>query len=81
MGDTSPLGSFDYARWENEKEYFLLDSGFKKVFGISLYSLRFKKIFTVPEKEITKLRFRSANGEYEMAKRDSQWFWMEPLAA
>lgn len=79
FGDTSPVGNFVFARWEDEEEYFLLDTQLKDAFNRSVYSLRLKRVFRTPFKEVAKIRFRTMKDEYEISSYDEKWFWMEPI--
>ncbi len=79
LGDRSPVGKFVFARWEGEKEYFLVQADLKKAFERSLYSLRLKQIFQTPLNEINKIHIRTLNADYEIYKKGQNWFWMEPI--
>lgn len=79
LGDSTAIGDFVFARWDGEDEYFLLDKDMKKAFSRSVYSLRLKKVFRMPINKISKIRFRTTSEEYEIARHDDQWFWMEPI--
>lgn len=79
LGDPSPVGTFVFARWEGEKEYFLIQREFKNVFDVSLYSLRRKQLFTLPSKEISKIKVRTFSQGFELEKRGGDWFWTEPV--
>ncbi len=79
LGDASPVGHFVFAKWEGEKEYFLVQADLKKAFERSVYSLRLKQIFRTPPNEITKIHVRALDGDYEILKKGQKWFWMEPI--
>ena len=79
IGEDSPVGPFVYARWEGEKEYFLIQRDLKRAFDRTLYSLRIKQVFRVPLRDVTKMRVRSLDHEYEVEKRTDGWFWLEPI--
>ena len=79
FGDPSQVGSFVFARWEDEEEYFLLDAQLKNAFNRSVYSLRLKRVFRFPFKDVVKIRFRTNKDEYEISAYDEKWFWMEPI--
>ncbi len=80
LGDDSPVGPFAYARWEGEEEYFLIQRDLKRAFDRTVYSLRLKQVFRVLLKDVTKMRVRSVNYEYEVEKRpDGNWYWLEPI--
>lgn len=80
IGDESPVGPFAYARWEGEEEYFLIQRDLKRAFDRTVYSLRLKQVFRVPLKDVSKMRLRSMDQEYEVEKRaDGSWYWLEPI--
>lgn len=79
VGDDSPVGPFVYARWEGEEEYFLIQRDLKRAFDRTVYSLRQKQVFRVPLNEVTKMRIRSMDQEYEVEKREEGWYWLEPI--
>ena len=79
LGDLSPVGDYLYARWQDEKEYFLLSAGLKEAFTKSLYALRFKKVFLISKDELTKIHLRLPAGDFEAAKYEQHWFWMQPV--
>ncbi len=78
LGHASPVGDFVFARWEKEKDYFLLNADVKKVFDISLYSLRQKKMFRTLVPEISEIRVKAGTEPYEVVKRGGEWFWYRP---
>lgn len=79
LGDDSPVGPFAYARWEGEEEYFLIQRDLKRAFDRTVYSLRLKQVFRVPLKDVSKMRVRSMDQEYEVEKRADGWYWLEPI--
>lgn len=79
LGDPSPVSNFVFAKWEGEKEYFLVQADLKRAFERSVYSLRLKQIFRTPLDEITKIHIRTLNADYEILKKGQKWFWMEPI--
>ncbi len=79
IGDHSPVGTYYYARWEGESEYFLISEDFKKAFSRSLYSLRLKQVFRTPLNQVTKMRIRTLDKEYEVEKKEDTWYWLEPI--
>ncbi len=79
FGDKSPVGDSHFARWDGEKDYFLLDENLMKAFQRSAYSFREKKIFHMPLKAIAKVRIQNESEVYEIGKQESGWVWMEPI--
>ena len=79
LGNLNNSGEFIFARWEEEKDYFLLSTDIKSAFSQSVYSLRLKSIFQTPLKDISKIHFRIEREEYELSQHQGRWFWMEPI--
>ncbi len=79
IGDLSPVGNFVYARWEGEEECFLLNADLMRAFDQSLYGLRMKRIFRMPLKDVTRIVVQTAAGNYEIAKMENDWYWVEPV--
>jgi hypothetical protein len=80
FGDASPIGRNVFARWDNEKEYFLVSTDLKKAFERSPYSLRLKQIFRTPLQEISKVRIKTESEQYEMTYQNGKWIWVEPVS-
>lgn len=79
LGDPSPVGPFVFARWEGDKEYFLVSNQLKDAFSKTLYSVRLKQVFRTPLNEVTRMRIRTLDKEYEVEKKQGEWYWLEPL--
>ncbi|MBI3313374.1 MAG: DUF4340 domain-containing protein [Candidatus Omnitrophica bacterium] len=79
FGNLSPVGEKVFARWEGEKDYFLLNQDLLRAFDRSAYSLRWKQIFRILPEKITKIFVRTKKTEYEMVRRDGTWFWLQPV--
>lgn len=79
FGDDSPVGPYVFARWEGDKEYFLVSKDLKNSFSKSLYSLRQKQVFRTPLQDIQKMRLRTTSREFEVEKRVDGWYWLEPI--
>ncbi len=79
LGDPSPVGNFVYARWEDEKEYFLVQADLKRAFERSVYSLRLKQIFRTSMQDVSKIHVRTLSADYEILKKGGKWFWIEPI--
>lgn len=79
FGAPAPAGDRVFARWGEGPEYFLVSTDIKKSFERTVYSLRLKKIFYTPAKDISKVHVRMESGDYEIAKHNGKWFWMEPI--
>lgn len=79
FGDSSAVGPYVFARWEEDPEYFLVSQDLKAAFTKSLYALRLKQVFRTQLQDIKKLRIRTPSQEYEVEKRGEEWFWLEPI--
>ena len=79
FGDKSPVGDTIFARWEGEESYFLVKKELKKSFERTVYSLRQKQVFSILSTEISKIRIRTPEQDYEIIRRKGQWFWLEPI--
>lgn len=79
LGDPSPVGPYIFARWEGDEEYFLISADLRKAFSRSVYSMRLKQVFRTPLNEVTRMRIRTLDNEYEVEKKGDVWYWLEPL--
>ncbi|MSR78206.1 MAG: DUF4340 domain-containing protein [Candidatus Omnitrophica bacterium] len=79
FGENSPIGNFVYARWDEEKEFFLVSEELNDAFQQSLYTLRDKSVFHADSKQVSKIHLKLNDGEYELTKNKDKWFWMEPI--
>ncbi len=80
LGTASPTGNVLYARWENEKEIFLVGKEFKAIFDRSVYGMREKRIFRLPVATITKMEFQIGPETYQVEKREGKWSWKKPVS-
>lgn len=80
LGDPSPVAAAIFARWEDEKDYFLLESRFKDSFDRSLYSLREKRVIRLPLNDVQKIHVRTPTGNFELSQEKEGWVWTEPVA-
>lgn len=86
FGDRSPIGDFLFARWEGEKEYFLLPAELEKIFDRTVYSLREKRIFRKNLNDAAKVRVQvsppshAPSDTYELERHGEIWYWMEPVS-
>ena len=79
FGDPSPVGTDRFARWEGEPEYFLVKEELKRAFERSVYSMRRKEVFTLPMAQIEKIYLHTSSEDYEILKKEGEWFWTEPI--
>ena len=70
-----------YAKWNTESKYFLVDSSFLSAFDKTLYSVRKKQIFTLLEKEISLIQFKSSKREFEIKHSGKNWMLEKPEKA
>lgn len=78
LGGQSPVSRMVYARWEGEKECFLVPSEIKAAFDRTVYSLRRKKIFPLNWDQVTWLEVRMEGRRYRLAREGETWRWQEP---
>ncbi|MBI3306888.1 MAG: DUF4340 domain-containing protein [Candidatus Omnitrophica bacterium] len=79
FGNISPVGGKVFARWEDEKGYFLLSQDLVSAFDRTVYSLRWKQIFRTAPEKISKIFVKTKQIEYEMVRRSGAWFWLQPV--
>lgn len=70
-----------YAKWNDEAKYFLVDANLLAAFDKTLYTLRKKQIFTLLDKEITSIQFRSLKREFIIQRKGKQWWLEKPVQA
>jgi hypothetical protein len=80
LGDQSPVAETIFARWEDEEDYFLLDSRLKESFDRSIYSLREKRLIRLSLNDLQKIHVRTFTEGYELALENSEWYWTEPVS-
>ncbi|MBP9865516.1 MAG: DUF4340 domain-containing protein [Candidatus Omnitrophica bacterium] len=78
LGAVSPVGNVIFARWEDEKSYFLLPENFEQLFTQSVYDFREKKIFSISESAVRRVEFKTASENFEIENQGSQWVWKQP---
>lgn len=78
IGDDSPVGAGVYARWEGEKEYFLIPSEVKASFERSVYSLRQKKLFEVDWDAVSWMEVKIGEKKFRLEKAGEVWYWVNP---
>jgi len=70
-----------YAKWNDDAKYFLVDANFLAAFDKTLYALRKKQIFTLLDKEISSVQFRSSKREFVIQHKGKQWLLEKPVEA
>ncbi len=80
IGTQVPVGKAIYARWAEERGYFLLSSEMKSVFRQSVYGLRKKRIFRGSPDMFRKISMDLGPHSYEWKKDGADWYWFEPVS-
>lgn len=78
LGAVSPVGNVVFARWEDEKSYFLLPQNFEQLFVQSVYDFREKKIFSTSEAAVRRVEFKTPAENFEIENQGAQWVWKQP---
>ncbi len=81
IGADSPVKGRAYAHWEGESEYFLVPSEVKAALGISLYSLREKKLFYLRGSKLDWIHVKAGGNEFRIKKENEKWYWEVPQLA
>jgi len=79
VGAPAPIGKAVFARWEEERGFFLLPAELKEMFRQSVYGLRQKQLFRAPLDKIRKIYVEMGEHSYEWKKDHGQWYWLEPV--
>ncbi len=80
LGAKTPIGKAVFARWKNERGYFLLPAEMKKMFRQSVYGLREKRLFRVPPESFRKIYVEMGAQSYQWKKDGDDWYWLEPIS-
>jgi hypothetical protein len=79
IGTQTPVGKAVFARWAEERGFFLLPVEMKAMFRQSVYGLRQKRLFRVPVERIRKIYVEMGKYSCQWKKDGDQWYWIEPL--
>jgi hypothetical protein len=79
IGAQAPIGKAVFARWAEERGFFLLPPEMKAMFRQSVYGLRQKRLFRAPINEIQKIYVEMGEHSYQWKKDGGQWYWFEPV--
>jgi hypothetical protein len=79
IGSKVPIGKSVFARWAEERGFFLLPPEMKSMFRQSVYGLRQKRLFRTPVERIRKIYVEMGKNGYEWKKNGDQWYWLEPV--
>ncbi len=80
IGMQAPVGKAVYARWTEERGYFLLPSEVKSAFQQSVYGLREKRIFRASPDTFRKIFVEMGEHSYQWKKDGEDWYWFEPVS-
>jgi hypothetical protein len=80
LGSNAPVGKFVYARWKEERGYFLMPVEMKAAFRQSVYALREKRLFRVPTENFKKIYVEMGAQSYQWRKDGETWYWFEPVS-
>ena len=80
IGAQAPIGKAVFARWKDERGYFLLPAEMKAMFHQSVYGLREKRIFRAPPGTFSKIYVEMGEHSYQWKKDGNEWYWLEPVA-
>ena len=79
IGSQVPVGKAVFARWEEERGFFLLPVEMKGMFHQSVYGLREKRLFRAPADMIRKIYVEMGEYSCQWKKDGRQWYWFEPV--
>jgi hypothetical protein len=80
IGTQAPIGKAVFARWKDERGYFLLPKEMKAMFRQSVYGLREKRIFRAPPETFSKIYIEMGQYGFQWKKDGNQWYWFEPAS-
>lgn len=79
LGASAPVGKAVFARWKEERGFFLLPPEMKSMFHQSVYALREKRLFRGPADGIRKIFVEMGGVSYEWRKAQGDWYWFDPV--
>lgn len=79
VGAPTPIGKAVFAKWDDERGYFLLPSEMKAAFQQSVYGLREKRIFRAPIDSFSKIYVEIGKHSYQWVREGGEWYWLEPV--
>lgn len=79
IGAPAPIGKAVFARWAEERGFFLLPAEMKAMFHQSVYGLRQKRLFRTPVDKIQKIYVEMGEHSCQWKKDDGVWYWIEPV--
>ena len=79
VGAPTPVGKSVFAKWDEERGYFLLPSEMKAAFQQTVYGLREKRIFRTHVAYFRKIFVEMGKNSYQWVKENGEWYWFEPV--
>ena len=79
IGAQAPVGKVVFARWAEERGFFLLPVEMKAMFRQSVYGLRQKRLFRTPVERIRKIYVEMGKYSCQWKKDGDAWYWIEPV--
>ncbi len=80
FGGPSPIGKAVFARWKEERGFFLLPPEMKAMFRQTVYALRQKSLFRLSPDLIRKVTVEMGPNIYQWKKEGDTWYWLEPVS-
>jgi len=80
LGTQAPISKAVFARWKDERGYFLLPAEMKAMFRQSVYGLREKRIFREPPETFNKIYVEMGEHGFQWKKDGTDWYWFEPVS-
>ncbi len=86
IGAQAPVEKAVFAKWKEERGFFLLPVEMKAMFRQSVYGLREKRLFRAPPDAVRKIYVEMGEHSYQWKKDGppdkqggGQWYWLEPV--
>ena len=79
IGAQAPVGKAVFARWAEERGFFLLPPEMKAMFRQTVYGLRQKRLFRTPADRIQKISVEMGEYSCQWKKDGGVWYWLEPV--
>ncbi|MFA7255002.1 MAG: DUF4340 domain-containing protein [Candidatus Omnitrophota bacterium] len=79
IGAQAPVGKAIFARWAEERGFFLLPPEMKAMFRQTVYGLRQKRLFRTPADRIQKISVEMGEYSCQWKKDGGTWYWLEPV--
>ena len=79
IGAQAPVGKAVFARWGDERGYFLLPPEMRSALRQSVYGLREKRLFRNPPETFQKITIEMGERSVQWKKDGGSWYWLEPI--